>query len=286
MASEDCLGLGPWLMRFRQDAAHQIPGHLPDFDYGTPIEFGFSVSVDLKRVCAETGLEDTSLVGVFLTADCQSSDLRMSASMRAEEGEHELWLGIEAGVLAGSVELRRGLVTLAENSSSGGASAIATRAGSRLFEDVPEHVVLEGNLSRFPIESTSFKSARYPAHAAWFLDVTYTDPRDPFLGGVRLVVNRDHQAGRAVLDKSDSVESKLAASILRVDIVRHLFAALAQDDRLDDLDEIPEDSVVGVAAAIASTSLSMDLDTALRMYREDPIYLEQCLQNAYRYLEI
>ncbi len=241
MATESCLQFGPWMMRFRDGTPRNAPNYLTDFDYGTPIEFGFSVSVDLDKVCSDTGLEDPNLVGVFLYADCQSSDLRMSASTRAEEEEHEIWLRIEAGRLAGSVELRRGLVTLFDNSSTSGSTGIATRAGSRLFEDSPENVVLEGSLSRFPIESTSFKSARYPAHAAWFLDVTYVDPKDPFLGGIRLVVNGDHAEGKAALDKSDSVESRQARSVLRVDIARHLFAALAHDDRLKELDEIPED---------------------------------------------
>lgn len=286
MATDDCLELSPWLIRFRDEETQKAPSHLSDFDYGTPIEFGFSIAVDLDRVCDSTGLDDPDLIGVFLSADCQSSDLRLSAAVRAKAAEQHVWMKIDAGQLAGSVELRRGLVTIADNDVAGSSTRIATRAGSRLFEDSPENIVLEGNLSRFPIESTSFKMARYPANAAWFLDVNYTDPRDPFLGGIRLVVNSDHSAGKAALDKSDSVESRLARSVLRVDIARHLFAALAHDDRLDDIDDVPEDSVVGVATALARSALSWDLDTALRNYREDPIYLEQCLQNAYGYLEV
>lgn len=286
MATEGSVEFGPWMLRFRDEAPRESPPYLPDFDYGTPIEFGFSVSVDLERVCSETDLDEPDLVGVFLSADCQSSDVRLSIAEQVGQEEAEVWLSIDPGRLAGSVELRRGLVMLSDRESARRAAGVAQRAGSRLLEDAPFNLVLEGSLSRFPIESASFKDSRYPARAAWFLDVMYSDPRDPFLGGVRLVVNQDHVAGKAVLEKSDSVESSLSKSALRVDVARHLFAALARDERLEELDELPEDSVVGVAGAIASNFLSMDLDTALRTYREDPIYLEQCLQNAYRYLEV
>jgi len=130
-----------------------------------------------------------------------------------------------------------------------------------------------------------FNEHGHPRSAAWFLDICYDDPSDPFLGGVRLIVNSDHKAGKAALERSDSPESLLARSAMKVDVARQLFAVLAGDNRLEELGDVPEESVLGVANAMAESTLLMDLNSALRMYREDPVYFEQRLQHSYRYLE-
>lgn len=281
-ADEACFSAGPWLVRYPDSETVELAAFLADFDYGLALEFGFRATVDLDRVRELTGLADDSEIGIYSLADCQSSDLRVSNQTAANGNEQEVWIRAEPASLAGSVELSRGLVTIAAGSTNGGYSP--TRTGSRLLDDKPCVAVLEGGLSRFPVVSVPFSQTRHPGDAAWVLTVDYEDPADPFLGAVRLNVNREHAAGRLVLSRETSPEAETARSALRTDVVRQFLQILACDERLDSVVDHPTESVIGVATSLSRDALAMDLANALAMLGDDPARLDAHLQAALGYL--
>ncbi len=281
-ADDDSFVAGPWLVRYPGSDPVEASSFIPDFDYGLALDFGFRVRVDIERARGLTGLAADATIGIYALADCQSADIRVATSVPAGGLDQEVWVHTDAGSLAGSIELSRGITTLSCGSSE--ASNAPLRAGSRLLDDKPMTVVLEGGLSRFPVVSQAFSRSRYPADAAWLLAADFDDPADPFLGTVRLLINSEHPAGELVLSRDGGPAAEMARSALRTDIVRQLFAILAFDDRASAAGDVGDDSVTGVASSIAQDTLAMDLPSALGLHREDPVVLDGLVQSALGYL--
>jgi hypothetical protein len=101
-------------------------------------------------------------------------------------------------------------------------------AGARLWQDV-EDIALEGDASRFPMESVSFRKV-FPGtgreDALWFLHWQPSSLHADFLGAVRLYVNSDQteflerfRTGEPLIMRIvlASVMSEMASTILALD---------------------------------------------------------------------
>ncbi len=280
----DCTAvkLQDWQIAYPNQNPEPTPDYLEGFDYGSELRFGFSASVDLERVRSATGLDKTSRVGVYIIVDCEASKLRRRSFLVADGSEQQVWITIEPGLLAGSVTLGRGLVTIAGGPADG--RDVPSRSGSRLWDDESRVVTLEGNLSRFPVESADFAATGRPANAAWMVETNFEDLNESFLGTVRLLVNLAHPAGAAVLDRAHTTTTELYSSALRADIARQLLQALVNDDRVKSVKDASHESVFGVVNEMFECQLRMDLNQALEKLRKNPSLLDAQIQDSFSYL--
>lgn len=269
----------PWQTRYGERSPEGLGERIPDFDYQIELGFGFRARIDPAVLAEETGLGSDAKVGIFALLDCAPANLRCSKVVPVNGPEDvEIWLHAEPGTLAREIELLRGLVLLEPGTIS--ARRVATQKGSRLLEEPPLRVLLEGTWSRFPVEAVSF-SAVGRAGGAWVLRSDYSELSDPFLWAVRLLVNVDHPAGRVALERGDTEKARLVRGALRADILRQFFAVLRADIRIEDDEGFPDGSVGSVAHSMATDLLGRDLRTILTM---DPIELDELIQDRTAYL--
>ena len=282
---EDRVVWGPWWRVTDDGVHHPLTERLEAWDYAQSIFLSCDVGVDTAGALEDAGLGSDALLGVAALWDCPSAMERGASDVAVDGGPGEdhwkgkLSLTIPPGAVAHHLIIERQLVLLQPGAPTAGLTA--HRRAARLGPSTRDRVVLEGTGGRFPIDPVDFTElGREPA--AWALEISYEDPNDAFLGAVRLLVNTQHPAGRALLESTDPQ----LVSVLRYDLLRKLLVAAT-----DDLDSFrgpagwDEDSLGGVLADMCSRLLGVDLDTALARMDADPLEFDTTLQARVGFLE-
>jgi len=263
------------------DKIEPSQGYIGEFDYSLSFGISYTVSVNIEHL---SGIAPVSSVCAWALADCAAGGVRLSACERlSASGEARVEISIPAGIVAGELELTRGLTYLPRANLIESMEPISPKPGSRLLEDSLHKIRLEGGWSRFPVEAGSFSELGYE-YAAWTVKVSFEEPDDPFLGSVRLMVNQDHPAGRAVINSDDSDVAKLSLSALRTDVFRQLFLQLATDGRFTEQHSFEAESVGAVVTGMAENTLKNDLPTILGYARNSPEILDRIIQDRTAYL--
>lgn len=269
-------------------------GFIEEFDYSLRFRVGYSAKIDIGKIEDLLGMDATRSITAWAVADCIAGGVRLAASVLLQPaGDVRVEIDIPEGVVAGELEVRRGLAyNPVQNKMSSHhiddrtSALVATyNPASRLLEANCERIRLEGGWSRFPIEAGSFVQMGF-AYAAWTISITYETPDDPFLGAVRLIVNLDHPAGKAVVSQEPNTNSELYLAALRTDIFRQLFQQLACDERFRERRDYEPESIGAVATGMAEDTLRNDLPTILMLLRESPAMLDRLIQERTCYLEI
>jgi len=263
------------------DKVESSKGYIGEFDYSLAFGVGYAVKVNIEQLEAIASVHS---VCAWALADCAAGGVRLSACEHlSPDGEARVEISIPAGIVAGELEVTRGLAYMPHAKSSESTAMDRFKLGSRLLEDAAQKIRLEGGWSRFPVEAGSFSELGYE-DAAWTVRVSFEEPDDPFLGSVRLMVNRDHPAGRAVIDPDDSDVAELSLSALRTDIFRQLFLQLATDGRFTEQRSFEAESVGAVVAGMAENTLKNDLPTILGYAKNSPEILDRIIQDRTAYL--
>lgn len=125
-------------------------------------------------------------------------------------------------------------------------SAISpTRQGATLWTD-EDRIVLEGGASRFPIAVADFSgSPRYPDTAAWVLEWDTDDFDIPILGGMRLLINGNHETlVQALRTGASDARSTAVRSFVIFDAARALITGALNNERfVEDPETFPDGSV-------------------------------------------
>lgn len=282
---------GPWEIVIG-DRIEPSRGFIEEFDYALQFRIGFYFKVNVSEIEKRLGIQAAQYVCAWAVADCAAAGVRLSNNIElSANGSARLEIAIPEGMVAGELELRRGLAYLppvdkysqSADIDLGDVNVLSHKPGSRLLEDVVDRIRLEGGWSRFPIEAGSF-SQMGMEDAAWTVSITYDSPDDPFLGSVRLVINIDHPAGNAVINSSNEDDGSICLAALRSDVFRQLFQHLAGDERFKDKHHFEPESIGDVAASMAEDTLKNDLPTVLMLVRESPDVFDRIVQERTAYL--
>ncbi|APH01088.1 hypothetical protein ASJ30_05665 [Janibacter indicus] len=156
--------------------------------------------------------------------------------------------------------------------------------GARVLIGPGKRTHLEGDGARFPTEPVSFNAMKW-APALWKVKFSFDSPDDSFSGAVRLFVNVDHAGASSLLDPQ-APGGEVTRAFLRQDIVRVVLSTLAREARGSGSNLVPrergdaDDSVLGVANALAQQWLKLDVDEAVHLLERSPEDFDTRLQAA------
>lgn len=120
------------------------------------------------------------------------------------------------------------------------------RLGATLWAE-EDRIALEGSAARFPIALADFSGTRlYPDGAAWVLEWDSDDLDAPVLGGMRLLVNKNHDSLLQTL-KTGSSDARAAAvrSFVIFDAARSLITGALCNERFVENPEAYAEGSVG-----------------------------------------
>jgi hypothetical protein len=217
-----------------------------DWDADTSVAVTAEARLDVSGILADCALERSARLACALVWTSSGSTLRGRLASQViprlvEQTDVSLEGSVEGPLLAQSVDFT--FVVHLRDAHNPSSQLAPSSAGAILWSRT-QRITLEGAGGRFPIEVLRFRDAGYPPRAPWLLDWNVASPSDPFLGGVRLLVNRDHPAC-AVLTGADRSHARVGAmSLLRFDVGRQLIGSmLSSQDFVMDCDSYPEGSV-------------------------------------------
>lgn len=269
--SDDDLGWGGWW--FERDGVREpLPDLLPGWDYSSSDRVGITVDIESSRVESASGIDAASRLEVVAVADCPSTLQRFVQRVRLEPRatqQLEIAIDLPPGAVAQMLELSAFLL-LAEDIPP--VPRTASRLGSRLASGPARRVLLEGDASRFPTEALSFKALNIE-NAPWTLNAVFIDLTDSFMGSVRLLVNEDHELGRAALaqEVDPAVDSRLKLEVLRTLVGVAASQEIAADE------EYPSDSIGDVIDSMCKVFLNLTLLEAVQSYQREPIKFDRVL---------
>jgi len=197
-----------------------------ELDVHTPIRVSTRYKVDPAEVRSVCGLPEDARLAVALSVHC---DLTLwsghSTALAAGRDPIEGALDVEipAGHGAGAIEAEC-TVLLAEDLPRVD-PFVATVAGSVLYEGPRGREVLDGSGSHFPTDALSFAAAGRERGARWSVEYLYSSLEEPLLAGIRLLINTDTQAWRALnASASDPLHQQVGTELRRyvlADMVRY-----------------------------------------------------------------
>lgn len=268
---EGDIAWGGWWLE-RDGIREPLPDLLPGWDYASADSVGLTAEIDGGRVLAATGHDSLEQLEVVVIVDCPSMLRRFVARRRlasVPQERVELAVELPPGAVAQKLNVSAYLLLAADADPK---PRTATRRGSRLAAGPARTVLLEGDASRFPTEAVSFSELRYE-DAPWTISAVFDGLTDSFMGSVRLLINEDHELGRAVL--AQPVDPQLEAR-LKLEVLRSLIALMSAQG-LGDETEFPPDSVGEVVDSMSRLFLNRSVSDAVQMYERNPLKFDRLL---------
>lgn len=253
------------------------------WDYDAELSVSYSLRLEVDEILETVGLGSDAVLAAYILADCRQGQVRRSTSTPANDsGEVHLELTIEPGILASQVTLHRGVVV--QEPGVGPSSILSpVHTGSRLVEDEPFPVILEGEGSRFPVETLDFDQVGL--QGAWLLDVDPgADAEDPFLGVARLLLNESHPAVQLLSSRPPDELVPLVLNALGSDSLRMMIQYAASDETYAEPAVFPDESLGHVLHSAGENELGEPLPHLIRLLHDEPQRFEQILQGRTKYL--
>lgn len=280
-ADPSSVSFGSWWIE-RSGTRAQLPDLLTGWDYASEELIGTSLTLDVGSFLESTGHASLEDLEILMLADCAPAQRRVVARhpLAGYESVRDsgFSLILPAGQLAGAIRLSAQLVVARD--INGAPPRVASVRGARLIASKTRTIALEGDASRFPTEPVPFSELRLPK-APWTLQTTFPDLDTSFMGGVRLLVNTEHQVGRMLLDSSTADR---VSGLAMADVIRLMVATLADTKYADEIaDGDFEEGTVGfVVDSMFSFFLGHGLAPAVQLYEKEPLHFDRLLHERVR----
>jgi hypothetical protein len=272
-ASDDHVRAGAWTVVVDGEPK-PMPSWLEEWDYAMPISARRQVELDCQGIRDESGLDESTAIGLVVTWRVTGSLLnglaRPPRVLTLDSGTTLVDLSVDlAGTdLGPAIELETVLVLLSGSHLS--AAPIASRAASALWRDKKKMRLLGGE-SQFPLAIVNFAPLGLQADAPWWL-VIGVDLEAPAMGQVQLLINeRFAVVVAAVKDEAGTPSGPAIRSALRADVGRTLVERALSEDEVLDRDDWPDDSLGEVLRAIVRSRVGGQPADLKREMETDPV---------------
>lgn len=262
---DDAVSWGAWTCSHGGAPAVALPESLIGWDQSMALTLETTApDVDEAALRDCVGNASVLFVGVV---DCRDTSARYISTHLFGAGDAGFTITLPPGSIAGQLLLQQHLVV--GDSETIASAHTPSRPGSRLAASPSRTVRIEGGPTSFPTEAFSFRTAGIEP-VPWKLQVDTSDLDASFMGAVRLWVNTDHPAGRALLDPAHA-QFKALTSVVKYETVGQLIGSLP-DDVIDEAgpDE-DQDSLGAVVGRFANTWVGADLADAIHLLRTEPV---------------
>lgn len=261
-----------------------LPLEMEHWDYQTDLALTAKISLDLKRIADDCGLDAGSRFRLIALARSSKTPVETKVSdvpIPAGQGSRDVVLtAIVPGTTSGG---RLSIETLLVVTDAKPVNALGpARPGSILWRDI-QHSHLQGIGTQFPTDAEDFSLTRPEvAKAGWKLSVDTSEPEALFLTSVRLTLNTRHPAVTKLLAGNKDAETRQLQRTIDFDVTRQLVdAALASEEILGldvDWDAV---SVGGVLRNLLQQlwPTGEDPQTLHSWYLNDPARIETHVQH-------
>lgn len=271
---------------------------LSGWDPGMDVHVNMTVKVDralLQQECQLAGNDVVRLAIVWQSSGTQlrgagpSVDFPLSGENDGP-GAEVLEIKLEAKIPGDKVARRLDVearLTLAGIGLSDSPIA-ATSPGSRLW-DVRETILLEGDASRFPVETVDFTTrSSLPDSAGWYLEWDRHDLEAPLHGRLRLLINSENKMVReAVLAPGGTPEAAALVATIEYTVAHALIVgALADEAFVADPEQYEEGSVGAAIRRLLRVAFpDFSAPEVATLWQQRPDFFDSQLQSGLRLFE-
>jgi hypothetical protein len=207
---------------------------VPDWHYLTDIAVEWVLDIDLEGLAKDCGLTVDARIGAMLAWRSERTNLRGGGRIiNLVSGPNNLTALLPGGDLGGSVTVEARIVLLEPDRA---AERLAPARPGSLLWNASHRIILEGSGGRFPTTATDFVSAGLPGGQAgmWYLELADSNLGASATQALRLFLNSNNAAVRAVLDNPRVDTSLDILRFLRYETTRQLLRIALSDEEFDD----------------------------------------------------
>ena len=212
-APQDTVIARPWMLQ--DPKAEPLPAILSEWDSATDLRLSRTVSLDVAKIWAACGLAVDDKIGIAAEWISEGTSLRGCTAVAATECCRDVELRINvycSGAELGQALVLRTRLVLLPGRGTAESKVAPRRVTSILWRD-EERTVLEGQGSRFPMETIDFSQLPgAPPDASWHLVWMAGDLELPLTAATRLYLNVCHPA---VIEAVTKAEPDKAEQIIR-----------------------------------------------------------------------
>jgi hypothetical protein len=238
--------------------AVEAPEALPHWDPLTRIDVRCDLVLDLDGLRADCDLGKDSRFGLILRWQSAGTSIRGTGPMTLiSKSTRDITLTAEipGSDVAQSVRCDAHVLFWSGRPKS----VVAPSVTGTVLWTASKEVVLEGIGSRFPVEFCDFNDRGWlPSDAGWYLDWDPEQPEQPFLRGVRLLINTRHSAVSSAVAGHGAVgaspRDRAIVESVHHDVARvMILGILRNNDFVRGPDAFPEGSVGRTLARLIRT---------------------------------
>ncbi|WP_199549530.1 hypothetical protein [Streptomyces sp. N35] len=286
--SEDVVSAEPWML-VTDDGEIPMPEALPDWDYHMDLRIRRTVSVDLDRARAQSGLPPNSALTLAVVWTATGSNLSGPAEhVRLTDNGTivaQFDIVLKGTDLGGLLALDTALV-LAERRPDARPSS-PRRAGSLLWSN-REELRLQGDAPQFPMAVIDFSLTSFPDNAAWHLQIS-GGLDGATMGSLLLLVNERSKLTATAFENAGKPRpiDRVILSAVYADAARVMIEhALANDDFTEDGD-FPDGSLGATLLSLFDRLFPGQLVTDIRLrQRQSPALFASDVQAAVKIFEV
>jgi len=249
------------------DEVRPLPEYLEGWDPDTNLELERIVTVDLRTLAQQCGLDNDEDLTLTVSWTATSSDMVEVGYSSLVKPDQSVRIVLPGARVGGALDIRT-TVSLANRRPNARAGTVRWE-GSILSQHV-QRLTLQGQGAMFPVSSADFAGTPYGAYASWTLQ-TSTELETPFMGGFLLLLNsRDLELHGAI-----SADSKSPRQDLLLDQLEAGVAALLIELALDLREELADrDWPAGSTGEVLDSYLKVATKRALELPSTGPDRVE------------
>ena len=218
--SDEQITVKEWYTVNHEDIPTQIDSAdlgVPEWSYDDVLRLGREIRIDTEQCLEKIGLSDTEgelKLTVLLEVGQPGIRRNIFTKILSKAESFDEFLVVEVPGANVSENIKVSTVVTLNKSHNCRKPFVPVYPGSRLWED--KYVIpLEGQGSRFPMRSCSFKTlVRVPDNADWFLEWSPDLADHAFAGTVLLYINSDNKGfSQRVTDGDDALLASLRSDI-------------------------------------------------------------------------
>jgi len=282
---EDAVQCDPWMIQMPLQGT--LPAALPEWDSATDLRLERHMRLNIAAIWSACGLAEDDAIAVVAEWSSEGTSLRGCSAPAVtgyrRQADLQVVVSCSGSEQGQALTLRTRIILHAAGSLA--ESPLAPRRPGSILWSESARVLLEGQGSRFPMETVNFENLPgIPRHAGWHLAWSPLDPHLAISAAARLQINQSNQP---VLDAVTAAQpddrQQLVRRIVYWDVARRMITGMLDNPEFLGKAGAYEEGTLGAAVTtMISLHLPNESVEGLRAVREsNPDLYDTILQAAF-----